>query len=352
MLIAALMLLITGCSSDSSPKEALVSALNQMQEAKSYSVKGTLNIDELKVPADSPTTGANGQMAAMILQLLQGATIAYTGNVQAEPARSELTLDIKLNNPMLPMDIRLPIIVTKEKAWLKLSQVPLLSLPDNMAEQWFEIDLAAMAKEQANSAEALDARGMQQMIQELTGIVVKAYEGDDYFTAEKAESLPNLPSDVQPDQVVRFEVTPANGKAAIDTFASDVLPQWVDVLLEKEAYRKMLQLDEAQLERVKANLAEEGADSLQAQLKNNVTTDELSLTGAIKDDYLVYQELVMKLAYQDKTSGTGTLSRIGLRSAATYEHINEALQFEYDLPTEAIPLEKLAEQLNIGMSAP
>lgn len=338
MLLAALMLIVSGCSTGKSPKEDIVSALAKMQELKSYSFKGEMGFDELTLPASLSADDA--EAAAMVSNLLKGAVVTFHGNAQTAPVRTEMTMDMKLGSEDMSFNISIPMIVTEEKMWFKMPQIPMFPMPDTVAGKFIEIDMKKLAEEQGQDLKALDTAATQQMIQDMTKTLMDNFDEKTYFSEVKATDVKGLPEDLKDEKLIRFAITPDNFEQALTTIVEKVAPQWIDTLLKNESYLNTIGLTKEDLETAKKELAgtedgeiKQGIDEIKKSLKIN----ELSVTGAVKDDYLTYQSVIANV----DVTNEGETMKFGLHFDMHYDQINKDVKFEYELPTDAVPMEEL-----------
>ncbi|MFC4098772.1 hypothetical protein [Paenibacillus xanthanilyticus] len=338
LLLAALMLIVSGCSAGKSPKEDIVSALTKMQDLKSYSFKGELGFDELTLPESMSAEDA--QAAAMVSSLLKGATVTFRGNAQTKPMRTELTMDMKLGGDGMSFNLSFPMIVTEEKMWIKIPQIPMFPMPEELTGKFVEIDMKKLAEQQGQDLKSLDTAATQQMVQEMTKTLMDNFDEKTYFSEVKAADVKGLPEELKDEKLIRFAITPDNFDQAITTIVDKVAPQLIDSLLKNESYLTALGLTKEDLESAKKELEgtedgeiKQGIDEIKKSLKIN----ELSVTGAVKDDYLVYQSLIANV----DVTNEGETMKFGLHFDTSYDQINEDVKFEYELPTDAVPMEEL-----------
>ena len=330
------MLFRSACSSKSTPpKEAIQQAFTASMEMKSYSFTGSIGIDELELPEEL-LAGADPSMIDMI----KNASLNVKGAYREDPMQMEMNLDLTIPGDMA-MTINVPIVMTEEKLYVKIPNIPMLPLGE-AAGKFVEIDPKQLAEEQGVEAPVLDLNTQRQMAEELTGIALKHFDGKTYFAELKKEDVTDLPEGVDPDRIVKFFVTQETFEPMIMTIVDKVAPEIIDALLANEDYLKALQLTKEDLEKAKEELAAGDRSELKTELekfKEDVKVNDLSLTTAIQGDYPVYQSANVNL---DVTQD-GQTAKVGLSFKSQYANINEEVTFEHGIPEDAISIEELEQ---------
>ncbi|GGG26346.1 DUF6612 family protein [Paenibacillus abyssi] len=340
MLMAALMVL-AGCSSEP-PKEAVQTALSKTMDLQSYTFTAALDLDEINLPEE--LLNADPQAGA-ILNMLKDATLSVTGAYEADPMRMEMTADIALQGDM-SFNLSIPMIMTEDKMWVKVPSIPMLPL-EGLSGKFVEIDMKQLAEQEGMEIPNLDMDTQRKMVQDMMTVILKHFDEETYYSELKAEEVPGLPSELKPDQIVKFAVTEDNFEQTVKTIVEKVAPELIDLLIENDQYRQTLQLTPEDLEQAKQELAGNDSAELQQQLdelKEEMKINELSLTGAIKDDYLVYQELKGNVDIIQE----GQTANIGMSLKSQYSNINEPVEFQIEIPTDAISLDELESMFNSG----
>ncbi|XEC94941.1 hypothetical protein AB6A23_27340 [Paenibacillus tarimensis] len=343
VMLLVLAVAIAGCSNSKPPKEAVQSALLNTMNLQSYTFATTLELEEIELPQQLAES-QDPQVQAMI-GMLKNASLTADGVYQADPMRMEMNLDLVLKGD-LSFTVSVPIIAEQDKLWIKIPDIPMLPL-EGLSGQYIELDLKQLAEQQGVDLPASDLDGQRQMVQDMMGIILKHFDGKQFFSETKASEAEGLPSDVKPDQIVKFSITQDQLDQVATTAVEQIAPEIIDLLLNNEQYRQSLQLSAEQLEEAKRELENTGSEELKAGLekfKEQVNINDLSLIGAIKDNYLVYQLLKLNVDITDQ----GQTSTIGLKLKSQYGNINEKVEFKQPIPTEAITIDQLMALLGSG----
>jgi hypothetical protein len=339
ILLTVLLVVIAGCSSAKPPKEALQAAMTKMAEADSYKIKMSFGLDELELAPEDDAAAA----AAMI-GMLKGATVTVDAIYQKEPMRTDMNVEIVIPGDM-EMKLTVPMILTGETLYVKVPQIPMLSLPETVTGKFIKIDLKELAEQQGGAE--IDIAAQKKLGKELGAVLLKHFDEKTYFSEPKAEDA-GLPEGLKADQIIAFEINESNYAKTVETVINQVLPELIDVLLANEESMKSLQLEKADVEKMKSDLEANKAEIIDV-LKNNVKVNTLKVIGAIQDSYLVYEEGQMNIDATDKDSGQNI--KLGLHFDVSYSEIGKAPKFENEIPTDAITFDQLTQlfQAPVGM---
>jgi len=343
LLLAVILVVITGCSSAKPPKEALQAAMTKITEADSYAVKMSFGLDELEVP-QSATLEGNAVATAAIIGMIKDATITVDAVYKKKPMRTDMNMQIVIPGDM-EMKISVPMIMTEDTLYVKVPQIPMLPLPETVTGKFIKIDLKELAEKEGTAK--LDLAAQQKLGKELGAVMLKHFDEKTYFSQPKAEEA-GLPAGMKADQIISFEINESNYPQTVDTIVNKVLPEVLNVLLANEASLKTLQLEKADVEKLKADLEKNKAEILDT-LKNDTKVNKLKVTGAISDGYLAYQSGKVNIEGSDKESSQKM--KLGLHYDVTYSEINKEAKFANEIPTDAITLDELIKmfQLPVGL---
>lgn len=341
VVLMAAMLTVSACGKKTSPKEAMQNAWTASMEMKSFAFDGSFVIDEFELPPIVPG-GADLPFPDMI----RNASLAVSGAYVQDPLRLEMDLKLKLPGD-LALTIDVPIIFTKDKVYVRIPSIPMLPLGD-AAGKFVEIDLAELAEENGGTLPAAHVELQRKLSGEVLGILFRNLDEKVYFQELKKNDVPGLPGDLKADRYVKFSVTQDNFDAFMQAFAEQILPALIDLLLENEEYRSMLRITEEELRRAKEEIGSNGPESLQKSLealKESLKIHEISLTGALKGDHLIYQKLKGSV---EATEG-GETTKVGFTFDIRYDKINENVTFKHDIPTDALTMEEFQQSLFPGL---
>jgi hypothetical protein len=341
VVLMAAMLAVSACGKKTSPKEAMQNAWAASMKMKSFAFDGSFVIDELALPS--------GAQAADLpfAELIRNASLAVSGAYVQNPLRMEMDLKLALPGD-LALTVDVPVIFTEDKVYVRIPDIPMLPLGD-AAGKFVELDPAGLTEEDGGTLPAVDVELQRKLSGEVLGILFRSLDEKIYFQELKKDDVSGLPGDLKADRYVKFSVTPENFDAFMQTLADQVLPALVDLLLENEEYRSMLRITEDELKRAKEEIASNGPESLRnslEELKKNLKVNEISLTGALKGDHLVYQ----KLKGNVEATENGETTKIGFTFDIRYDKINEDVTFKHDIPADALTMEEFRRSLFPGLA--
>lgn len=342
-------LVLSGCGNnaanpaakvDDSPKALLKQSVTSTMAATAYEMNSNFTINELtvKMPAESMDSASVDQVVSM----LKGAEFNVKTIYQGDPMQAEMNLEVKLKGDM-EMTIKLPIVMTKEKMYIKVPNIALLPLPENLVGKFIEIDMKELAAEQGTefNEAMLDPKNSQKLSADMSSAVLDSFDEGKYFKKIAAGDA-GLPEGVKAEDVVRFEVTNDNVKDAITTLVNVALPKVIDTLDTPE-YRDMLGLTEQDLKDAKSELSTTDNAEMSKdldELKNYLTVNTFQMDTALnKDQFPVYQKATIDVNFQDPESDTS--GKVSLVGSSTYSKVNEKQTFEVGIPTDTITLDEL-----------
>ncbi|MCQ4088912.1 DUF6612 family protein [Saccharibacillus sp. JS10] len=347
-------LVLSGCGSNAanpaatkaeeSPKALLKSSVASASQMTSYQMDSNFTINELTVTV--PPSSMDSTSVNQVVSMLKGAEFNVKTVYQGDPMQAEMNLEVKLKGDM-EMTIKLPIVMTKEKMYIKVPNIALLPLPQSIVGKFIEIDMKELAAQQgAEFNEAmLDPKNSQKLSSDLSAAVLDSFDEGKYFK-KVAVGDAGLPEGVTAEDVVRFEVTNDNVKDAITTLVNVALPKVIETLDTPE-YREMLGLTEQDLQDAKSELSTTDNEQMNKdldELKNYLTVNTFQLDTALnKDKFPIHQKMVVDVNFTDAESDTS--GKMSMTGSSTYSKVNEAQTFEVGVPTETITLDEL-ENMN------
>ncbi|WP_296975644.1 hypothetical protein [Thermobacillus sp. ZCTH02-B1] len=330
------MLVVSACGNKKEPmNEVMRNALSASTEMTSFTFDGSFAIDKLELPP-----GQVGEEAAGVLNTLRSMTVSVEGAYVQDPFQMEMNMKLTIPGD-LALTFEVPIILTADKMYVRVPDIPMFPL-GNAAGKFIEIDLAELAEGQP--VPTLDVETQRKLSAELLDIVMRHLEEETYFRELKKDEVPGLPSDLKADRYVKFTITQDNFDAFMIAVVERIVPEYADLLLNHPEYRAALGTTEEEVMKLKESLPDD-PDAFRKELdelKDSLRIGEISLTGAIKGDYLVYQVLKVDLDFTDQGETTSVAATFDIR----YDNINEDVTFKYGIPTDTIPMEELGSILS------
>lgn len=334
---------IAGCSTQTPPKEALLNATAKTMDASSYKSSMTIQLDELLLP-ESADAASMGLSMAAVAGMIKDATIKADAIFQKDPMRVDMNMEITLPG-MMDMKLAIPMIMTAEQMYVKIPNIPMLGIPETIADKYVVLDLEELAQQQGTELPQMDMALQQQLVQELSAALLKHFDEKTYFSEVKVSDA-GLPEGLKAERVVKFAISEDNYAQTVETLVNNALPEVLDILLANEAFLSYIQMEKAELEKAKTDLETNKTEILNV-LQNNLKFNVLELTGAVKDDYLVYQ--AAKIAVSIKDEETGMNGSVGLTMTSEYSELNKKLELP-ELPADALTTDELTKLFGGGMT--
>lgn len=348
-LLLTVSMALTACSSKQEPKEALKTAAANASKLTSYEMSSNFTINELSYkPGDASQTDPT---MTQFMSMLKDAQLNVTGVYQSEPMQTEMTLGIELKGDM-GMTFNIPMVMTAEKLYVKVPNIPFFPIPENVVNKFLELDLKELAEQEGTewNPDAMDAAKTQKLSNEVMDAVLSEYDQAKFFKNLDTKDA-KLPEGVDAKQVVQFSVNNDNVKEAVTVLVTKAMPKVLDIL-SKEEYREMLQMDQADIDKAKEDLKITEADQAEMakdldKLKDVLTINQFNIDFALdKNDFPVYQKMVADVLI--KPEGTKDEVKLAFTGSNTYTKINEKAAFKINIPTgdDVITMQEFEELMN------
>lgn len=342
-LLLVFTLTLVGCTKTAEPKEAVKTATANAAKMTSYTMTSQFKINDLAITS---ADGAASSESAQIANTLKNAELTLNGVYQADPMQTEMTMNLKLAGGS--MNFEVPIVLTQETMYVKIPQIPMLPLSQNVVGKFLKLDLKELAQMQGEEYTPISADTSQKLAQELSGAVLDKYDQAKYFKDIKPADA-GLPDGVDAKQVVQFAVTNDNAKEAVTIFVKQALPAVLDVL-SKEEYRSALNLTQEDIDQAKKEIQSEDSQSEFSKTVNELdkylTLNQFNINTAINDkDFPVYQKMVMDAVFSDPETKQNV--KLALEGSGQYSKINEKQTFAIGIPADAdvITMDQLQQEM-------
>lgn len=333
MLIAAIMMLVIGCSGSQPPVTELKEAMAKQKDMKSYSFDGDMKLS-LDIPEESLSTMEDiysQEMVNGIIGAVNGATLKWEGTYEAESLHAEIMfhLNVPYNGAGFTFDV--PVIMNGNELYMKIPMV---------SEQYVYMNLSEEMEKA--TGETVDLKEEMKKQYELQTNVMNVIEQElkDYFKSgdTKAYSL----SDGKVSEVITFELKEENTEAFIKTLLSSVLPKVIEEL-KKSSFTDATTME--QLEQYEQPTEEE-INEMVSEITKSVTINSAKFDSVIdKEGFVRKNVITFDIAADVPDMGKG---QIGMTVNSNINNINNKAEFKLEIPNkeDTIPMEEL------GMFAP
>ncbi|CAI6083051.1 hypothetical protein [Cohnella sp. JJ-181] len=305
--IAALLVLflLAGCTGSKSPEETLQDALKKSSQITSYSMNGSLQLSDLKLPESAE----DDQYTSMVGGILGNVELSWTGGYRKDPMLAEINLQVAIKGD-LAMTVSVPIIMNEQKLWVKVPNIPMLGLPAEIVGKYIEVDLKELAAQQGGDIQSLDIGTTQKLVNDISAIVFKHVDEDTYLKDVAVKDAGVVSENLK--KVVQMHVTKDQVEPLIQTVVNDIAPEIIDLLSKNEEYRKLLKIEQSDLDEAKKSLAESKDSDISKDLeefkKSVQTLDILSNIGIDDKGYASYSDAKVAFAGTDAgQSASGTV---------------------------------------------
>jgi hypothetical protein len=333
-------LVLTGCNSSKSPKEALQSSMTKSADIKSYSFKGSMKMEDLKIPAQ----GTDAQSTTALLNMLKSTDVSWTGAYRADPMLMEMTLSLVIKGDMA-INLNIPVVMNKEKIWIKIPNIPMFPIPENIKNKFVELDLKKLAEQSGQPIPSIDPGKSQKFTNDVLGIVFKNVDEKQYLSDVKVKDA-GLPADADVKQVIQFKLTQDQVEPFVNTVMEKIAPEVIDLLSKNEEYRNMLQLKPADLDQAKKDLDKaKGQDMTKAMADFKKAVKSLDVTanlGIDKNEYPTYTDVHVKTDFDDQ----GQAGSAAFKLVSQLMDINKDAKFQYpDGPKDVVTMEQFQQEM-------
>ncbi len=345
--VLALMMLftviLTGCGTVP-PKEALQKAYEESMNINSSSFEGSIALD-----FTPPSSLANDPNMMMAVSFLQNAEFKIRGTQQLDPLQAEVFLDINLKGD-LAMQLSIPMVITEEKIWIKVPNIPMVPLPPELVGKFVELDFAKLSELSDGEIPAdykpFDIALQQQFSAEVLSVMMKHYDEETYFSHVAIEEAA-LPAGIEAEQVVKFEMNNEQVQQGIRVFVEKVIPEMFDVMADPK-YASLV-VEQGELEQLKSDYETNKEEALKEldTLNEYLKVNDFSMVTAInKDNHIPFTEFNLNV---DITEEEET-SKLGVKITNITSNFNEEPVWEIDIPKEeeVLTIDQLQEMYFMG----
>lgn len=344
-LLLAMTVVLSGCNSKQSPKEAMQSSVGNAMKMTSYEMTSKVVIEELNITA--PDLVDDASMGA-VMSMLKNAELTVDGVYQADPMQTELTVGLNLKGDMA-MTFTIPMVMTKEKLYIKVPSIPFLPIPENVVNKYVEVDLKELAAEEGTSfnLDAINPEKTQKLTNELSNALFAEYDEAKYFKDIKVKDA-NLPEGVEAKQVAQFAVTNDNVKEAITILVDKVMPNILNII-SKDEYRETLGLTTEDIQEAKDQLNSTNKDEFNKsleELKSHLKINAFNMNTAVdKNDFPTYQDFVMNIEVNDPETKQDV--KLAMKGSSQYSNINEKQTFKIGIPSgdDVLTMEQFQQEM-------
>lgn len=303
-------LTLAGCGLFSSPKDDFTKAYSELAEAKTIVSNSTFTVDA--------STNVEDPTAKEIMKALSGLSVEAKTISDFEKGLNEVDLGLKLKiNPVtVDLDMNVLADVNEGKAYMKTEGlVDLLNTVTSFSGFPLSYEIPA----------------------ELEGKIIELSGGETSAAIKEAKK-----------EASSKRLTSKFGEYVADLPEEDFIEKdnVVTVKLDGEKVKKeFLTVASEQMGLVDNSLTQEDIDEMITEFESIMTIGEITINATIDKGSITKQQLSIPLSINDPTSNQKI--DFVLKVDTTYEKINEAVEFSYDLEkAEIVTMEEAEAVLN------
>ncbi|MUG68742.1 hypothetical protein [Paenibacillus campinasensis] len=346
-LLLSVTVVLAGCAKKDEPKAAMVNSLKSATAMTSYEMSSKFVIEDLVMNIAEINT-ADAELA---LNVLKNAEVTLDGVYQADPMQAEFKMGINLKGDMA-MSFNLDMVMTQEKIYVKVPNIPMLPLPEEVVGKFLVLDLKELAEEAGESFNpaTLDAKKSQEFSNEILEAFMSEFDEEKYFK-EIAASDVSLPEGIETKQIIQFSINNDNVNEAVELIVNNVLPKILDIIA-KEEYRELVGLTQAEIDEARESITSVSQEDLKIaleELNEFLVINSFNINTAIdKKDFPVYQDVTADLVFNDPESSDNM--KLVFKGSSHYTKINETAEFKVGIPQDAdvVTMEEFEEAMYYG----
>lgn len=117
----------------------------------------------------------------------------------------EMTLKLALKGDM-SFNLNVPIIINKDKMWVKIPSIPILPLPEEVTGKFLELDPKQLLEESGQAVPNFDLTRNQKFTNDIAAIIFNNINEEAYLTDVNVKDA-GLLNGVNAKQVIRFQMS-------------------------------------------------------------------------------------------------------------------------------------------------
>lgn len=328
-IVLGIALVLAGCGNSSkSPKEEMLGALQTFAETESYAfdinTKVGISVSESMLSVD-PSLQMLGSM-------FDNLDIHVSGVYQKEPFQMETTMDLALKGD-LSMNFAIPLVMTDEKMWIKVPNIPMFPLPEDVVGKYVELDYQELAEmsEEDFQPDALFSGQYVDFSMKAYEMILNHFDEELYFTFIPKDEA-ELPEEIDAAKIIRFQLNDEHLEDFITVLAENIIPDFIELLDDPE-YRDMFGFASEDLQQLKDDyeVTPEEIQETIDEIREALQINEISYTVALdKKQNMPYQLFKMDVNFKD---GEDSMQFV-IQMETFVKNINEEPTFEIGIPAE------------------
>ncbi|WP_186278872.1 S-layer homology domain-containing protein [Lysinibacillus sp. BW-2-10] len=306
------------------------------QNLSSYEFNGKVNLGIL-FPESAVTTPED----KAVFDMLKDINVEISGAYQKDPMRFEANIDVTIKGDV-QTTFTIPMVMTEDKIWVKLPNSPLLPLPQEFQGKFIELNLQQLTQMAGQPSSALDMNLQTKLGMDIINLFVDLL-GNDFYKEVALDSVV-VPTGVEGDKVIKFEVTNETLKPFVNVVFDELLPQMFELIAQNPEYVKALGFTPEDIALTKDLFSSEefNLDEVVSEINKFLTINQFDEHIVItQDNYIGYDVVNVDITMTMEGETLG----LKLFFDQSKSKVNEQIKFPIGIPSgdNVIPFEKLME---------
>lgn len=306
------------------------------QNLSSYEFDGKLNLG-LLFPESAVTTPED----KALFDMLKDINVEISGAYQKDPMRFEANISLTIKGD-IQTTFTMPMVMTEDKMWMKLPNSPMLPLPEELQGKFIELNLQELTEMAGQPSSALDMELQTKLGMDIINLFVDLL-GNDFYKEVALDSVV-VPTGVEGEKVIKFEITNETLKPFVNVVFNELLPQMFDLIAQNPEYVKALGFTAEDIALTKELFASEefNLDEVVSEINKFLTINQFDEHIVItQDNYIGYDVVNVDITMTMEGETLG----LKLFFDQSKSKVNEKIEFPIGIPSgdNVIPFEKLME---------
>lgn len=327
---------------EQSISELLKEVYANEQQLQSYEMGANINLG-----VTLPQLAEELPEAGLIAEMLEDIKINVTGAYQKDPMLIEANVDMTMKlNPQVDTTISIPVIMSENKIWMKMPQIPGEELPEELVNKFIEIDMDELGNLQDIPTVDMDA---QLKFAEAIQNLFIDYFAEDYYSKVELGSY-DVPANINAKHVVKFNLTNEDLEPFVTTLMTGFLPDFIDLMSNPE-YAAAMGLTAEEINEVQEELQEITAniDEIVSLVNDMLHINKFEEYIVINEDNIIVND-VLNLDFNVTVEGETAGAVLSVNQSKW--NINGDVTINIPKKEDTISFEELLEQLLEDMDIP
>lgn len=302
---------------------------NEMK-LNSYEMEGSLNFG-----MSLPDLGEESPEFDLIADMLEDIKVDITGAYQKDPMLLEAKVDVSLQlDSQVETTISIPMIISEEKMWMKMPQIPGEDIPEEIKDKFIEIDLNVLPEQQG-----IDMNAQFEFAEAVQNLFIDHFAIDYYYKVGVNDY--DVPADLGVEKVIKFNLNDEDLEPFMKTMLTSFLPELFEIMEEPEYANAMgLTVEEVKEAQEELEIVFEDIDEIISMLSDVLQINSFEEYIGINGNNIIVSDdlnLDIDIKADDETFGFTLISNQVKRN------INGNVSIELPAEEDIVPFEQLLD---------